>query len=176
VSASTQNQAASALLFLYAHVLDVRLADADAVVRAQRPSRLPVVLTRAEVAQVLDQLQGTSALMAGLLYGSGLRLLECVELRVKDLDLVRGHIVVRDGKGQKDRVTMVARRLVEPLSAHIAIVKAQHERDVRAGRGSVALPDALVCAIQGIRCRSAQFCDVRNLARIALAAQNARSV
>jgi integron integrase len=143
VSASTQNQAASALLFLYTHVLGVIVDGAGGVVRAQRPSRLPVVLTRDEVRQVLRQLHGTPALACGLLYGSGLRLLECVQLRVKDLDLARGEMIVRDGKGQKDRVTMVPRRLVAALTAHLAVVKAQHERDRHAGRGSVALPDAL---------------------------------
>jgi site-specific recombinase XerD len=100
VSASTQNQAASALLFLYAHVLDVRLADADVVVRAQRPSRLPVVLARAEAAQVLGQLQGRSALMAGLLYGSGLRLRECVELRGKDWTWCVGTSSCATGRGR----------------------------------------------------------------------------
>jgi integrase len=143
VSASTQNQAASALLFLYTRVLQQHIDWADRVVRAQRPERLPVVLTRAEVGLVLRALHGTPLLMASLLYGSGLRLLECVRLRVKDVCPERNELLVRDGKGQKDRVTMLPERLKQPLIAHLAAVKVQHDADLKAGRGSVALPGAL---------------------------------
>jgi integrase len=113
------------------------------VIRAQRPARLPVVLSRTEVAAVLTQLRGVVWLMASLIYGSGLRLLECAELRVKDVHLERGELIVRDGKGGKDRVTVLPVSLRKPLSDHLARVKTQHERDVEAGRGRVALPDAL---------------------------------
>jgi integrase len=112
------------------------------LVRARRPARLPVVLTRDEAQRLLSQLRGTVWLMASLTYGSGLRLLECCELRVKDLDLAAGEIRVRDGKGRKDRVTMVPERLRGPLEAHLARVSELHDRDLRAGCGWVALPDA----------------------------------
>ena len=111
--------------------------------RARRPERLPLVLTPNEVAAVLECLHGTPKLMASVLYGSGLRLLECAELRIKDLDFERKAIVVRDGKGQKDRVTVLPDALEEPLLAHLAGVKRLHEADLQAGFGSVALPDAL---------------------------------
>jgi len=140
VSASTQNQALSALLFLYRDVLQTGL---DGVVRARRPVRLPVVLTREEVRSLLGQLDGSVWLMASLMYGAGLRLLECATLRVKDLDLPGGEIRLRDGKGRKDRVTMVPAVAVEPLDRHLARVKAMHARDVAADGGWVSLPDAL---------------------------------
>ena len=143
VSASTQNQACSALLFLYCEVLGRPLPELGSIVRAKRPQRLPVVLTRAEVRTVLDRLNGPCALMAALMYGSGLRLLECCTLRVKDIDFERGQILVRDGKGRHDRVTMLPTALGVRLGAHLALVRAQHQADVRAGAGSVALPDAL---------------------------------
>jgi integron integrase len=143
VSASTQNQALAALLFLYRHVLEAPIAVPAGVLQAKRPIRLPVVLTRAEVRLVLDALDGVPSLVASLLYGAGLRLLEGCALRVKDLDLERGEVTVRSGKGQKDRRTVLPRGLVAPLTAHLALVRAQHVRDVRAGAGSVALPDAL---------------------------------
>ena len=143
VSASTQNQAKSALLFLYREVLGVELAWLENVTQAKAPKRLPVVLTQAEAQQVLLQLDGTLGLMAGLLYGSGLRLMECVRLRVKDVDFSRHEIVVREGKGNKDRVTMLPMSLVDPLKLHLDKVKALHARDVDEGSGEVYLPNAL---------------------------------
>jgi integron integrase len=143
VSASTQNQASSALLFLYEGVLGRRLDGVAAVTRATRPMRLPVVLTREEVADVLRQLTGVCGLMAALMYGSGLRLLECCSLRVKDVDFERREILVRDGKGRRDRRTMLPASIAARLQQHLTAVRAQHEADLRAGAGSVALPDAL---------------------------------
>lgn len=143
VSASTQNQALSAVLFLFEVVLGQRLGWMNDIVRAQRPVRLPVVLSRGEVALLLSQLRGSVWLMASLMYGAGLRLLECAELRVKDLNFDRGELTVRDGKGGKDRVTMIPAALKGSLLDHLARVKAQHDADVAAGRGSVALPGAL---------------------------------
>lgn len=143
VSASTQNQALSALLFLYRDVLGRELAWMDGIVRARRPLRLPVVLDRAEVAALLRELQGVEHLMASLLYGSGLRLLECCRLRVKDLEFRRGELLVRDGKGGKDRVTMLPAGLRAALESHLTRVHEQHDRDSRAGLGSVELPEAL---------------------------------
>jgi integron integrase len=143
VSASTQNQALSALLFLYADVLGRDLDWLDRIVRAQRPVRVPVVLSRAEVAAVLSRLRGDCWLMASLMYGSGLRVLERAGLRVKDLDLDRLELVVRDGKGRKDRVSVLPQALRMLLARHLERVKRVHEADLRAGRGGVALPDAL---------------------------------
>jgi len=143
VSASTQNQAFSALLFLYREVLGIELTGLETASRAKRPERMPVVLAPAEVASILRHLHGTVWLMASLMYGAGLRLLECCRLRAKDVDFQRGEIIVRDGKGRKDRVTMLPSRLVEPLQAHLARVRAQHEADLGRGLGNVALPDAL---------------------------------
>lgn len=143
MSASTQNQAKSALLFLYREVLGVELAWLENVTQAKAPRRLPVVLTQTEAQQVLLQLDGTLGLMAGLLYGSGLRLMECVRLRVKDVDFERHEIVVREGKGNKDRVTMLPMSLVDPLKLHLDKVKALHTRDVAEGGGEVYLPNAL---------------------------------
>jgi integron integrase len=143
VSASTQNQALSALLFLYRHVVGIELEWVDGVLRAKRPVRLPIVLTRGEVAAVLRRMRGVDRIMASLLYGSGLRLLECAHLRVKDVDLTRREITVRDGKGRKDRVTMLPAAIAKPLGAHLEKVKQQHEADLRKGLGSVELPDAL---------------------------------
>ncbi len=143
LSASTQNQALSAVLFLYDAVLGQRLAWMTGIVRAQRPARLPVVLSRDEVASLLSRLHGPVRLMASLMYGSGLRLLECAELRVKDINFDRGELIIRDGKGGKDRVTMLPTALKTPLLDHLARVRAQHEKDLAAGRGSVALPGAL---------------------------------
>jgi len=143
VSASTQNQALSAILFLYEVVFGRRLAWMIDVVRAQRPVRLPVVLSREEVARLLGHLHGPVWLMGSLMYGAGLRLLECAELRVKDLHLVRAELTVRDGKGGKDRVTLLPAALTPRLAEHLAHVKAQHDADLAAGRGAVALPGAL---------------------------------
>ncbi len=143
VSASTQNQALSALLFLYRDVLGRELAWMDEIVRARRPARLPVVLARGEVAALLRELHGVERLMASLLYGAGLRLLECCRLRVKDIEFSRGELLVRDGKGGKDRVTLLPSGLREPLQAHLAGVRDQHGRDLQRGLGSVELPEAL---------------------------------
>jgi integron integrase len=143
VAASTQNQALSALLFLYKHVLKQEFGWLDAVERPNKPARLPVVLTRDEVYKVFGQLQGTARLMAGLLCGSGLRLMECVRLRVKDVDFNYTRITLRDGKGGKDRITMLPVNLAASLQRHLVKVKAQHEEDVAAGLGAVHLPHAL---------------------------------
>ena len=143
VSASTQTQALSAILFLYRHVLGRDIGALTDLVRARRPRRLPIVLSAAEVCAVLDQLGDDNRLMASLMYGAGLRLNECLRLRVQDLDFSRGEIVVRDGKGGKDRVTMLPRSLGEPLRQHLAHVRQVHERDLAAGWGRVRLPDAV---------------------------------
>lgn len=143
VSASTQNQALSALLFLYKQVLGKELEWLNDLNRVKRPARLPVVLTRREVEGVLGQLEGTKWLMASLLYGSGLRLMECLRLRVKDIDFEYRQIMVRDGKGAKDRVTMLPEALIEPLNKHLVKVKALHERDLGEGYGEVSMPHAL---------------------------------
>jgi integron integrase len=143
VSASTQNQALAALLFLYRNVLDRELDLLQGVVRAKERLRLPVVLSRREVAAVLSRLRGTVRLMASLMYGSGLRLMECCRLRLKDLDLPRREIVVRDGKGRKDRVTVVPEKLVKPLAEHLKRVQLQYREDVLQGAGYVELPYAL---------------------------------
>jgi integron integrase len=142
VAASTQNQALSALLFLYREVLRQELGPIDAL-RAQKPKRLPTVLTREEVHRVLAQLSGTRRLMAQLLYGSGLRLMECMRLRVKDVDFGQHQIVVRDGKGNRDRVTMLPESLVTPLQEHLLRVKRLHDEDLARGHGAVYLPYAL---------------------------------
>lgn len=143
VAASTQNQAKSALLFLYREVLLVELPWLDGVTQARAPKRLPVVLTRDEVAAVLARMEGVQWLIGSLLYGSGLRLMECLRLRVKDVDFGRNEIVVRDGKGAKDRVTMLPASLKSPLRAHLAGVQGLHQRDVEEGYGEVYLPNAL---------------------------------
>ncbi len=143
VSASTQNQALNALVFLYHHVLLQELGTIENVERAKRPVRLPVVLTVEEVRAVLGELKGGVWLMAGLLYGSGLRLMECLRLRIKDLDFAMRQIVVRDGKGAKDRITMLPAQLVEPLRTHLSKVKRLHERDLSESFGTVYLPYAL---------------------------------
>lgn len=143
VSASTQNQALSALLFLYRQVLDVSLPWLDEVVRAKQPKRLPVVLTRREVSELLAQANGLYALQLQLLYGTGMRLMECMRLRVKDIDFERLEVLVRDGKGAKDRVTMLPQSVVEPLQAHLLRRRSIHEADLAAGMADVYLPDAL---------------------------------
>lgn len=143
VAASTQNQAKSALLFLYREVLGDELPWLDNVEQAKAPKRLPVVLTREEVQKVLSQLEGQHRLAAGLLYGAGLRILECLRLRVKDVDFARKEILVRDGKGFKDRVTMLPQSLILSLQQHLERVKALHEQDLQAGYGAVFLPNAL---------------------------------
>ena len=143
VAASTQNQAKSALLFLYREVLETELPWLDNVERARAPKRLPVVLTREEVQGVLGRLTGTHWLIASLLYGAGLRIMEGLRLRVKDVEFSRKEILVRDGKGFKDRVTMLPAALAAPLAEHLKRVKALHEQDLAAGRGAVHLPYAL---------------------------------
>ncbi|CAN5876313.1 integron integrase [soil metagenome] len=143
VAASTQNQALNALVFLYRHVLGSPLLDLQNVVRAKRPQKLPVVFTQAEVRAVLGELEGVSALVAGLLYGSGLRLLECLRLRVKDLDFAVGQVTVRDGKGSKDRISVLPATLHQPLQDQLVSVKQIHEQDLRRGYGAVYLPGAL---------------------------------
>jgi integron integrase len=131
------------LLFLYTHVLEQRLDAIESFVRAKRPQRVPAVLTPEEVTVVLGKMSGTPQLMASLLYGGGLRLLECCQLRIKDIDMARCEIVVRAGKGGKDRQTMLPRRLVASLEQHLARVRSQHEADLRNGAGWVVLPHAL---------------------------------
>ena len=143
LSASTQNQALSSLLFLYRHVLGVDLPWLDGLVRAKRPMHLPVVLSRGEVAAILSQLTGPGWLMAMLLYGAGLRLLECLRLRVKDADFARGEITVRQGKGGRDRRTMLPAAIRAPLAAHLERVRRQHEADRTRGAGWVELPHSL---------------------------------
>jgi integron integrase len=143
VAASTQNQALSALLFLYREVIKQEVALITNSVRAQKPKRLPTVLTKEEVQKVIGLMRGTHQLMAKLLYGSGLRLMECVQLRVKDIDFGQRQIVVRDGKGITDRVTMLPNTLIEPLQEHLRRVKRLHEEDLAKGYGSVYLPFAL---------------------------------
>ena len=142
VAASTQNQALSALLFLYREVLKKDLGPIDAL-RAKKPKRLPTVLTREEVRRVLGHLSGMHQLMAKLLYGSGLRLMECVRLRVKDLDFAQRAIIIRDAKDDQDRVTMLPESLIAPLQEHLLRVKRLHEEDLAKGYGAVYLPDAL---------------------------------
>jgi integron integrase len=143
VAASTQNQAFNALLFLYREVLHRDVGQIEGVQRAKRPERLPVVLSRAEVERVLSGMSGTFQLMAKLLYGTGLRLMECVRLRVKDVDFELNQIVVREGKGFKDRVTMLPSALKAGLWEHLKRVKLLHEKDLAEGHGRVYLPYAL---------------------------------
>ena len=143
VSPSTQNQAKAALLFLYGQVLAADLPWLAEIVHAKRQMRLPVVLTQGEVAILFGQLEGGMALVAQVLYGTGMRLMEGLRLRVKDVEFERREIVVRDGKGGRDRVTMLPERLVGLLRAHLDRVRALHERDLAEGFGEVWLPDAL---------------------------------
>jgi integron integrase len=143
VSASTQNQALNALLFLYREILKKDIGYVNGVVRAKRPNRLPAVLTRQEVRSILASLDGSDWIMAMLLYGAGLRLMECLRLRVKDIDFTSNQIVVRAGKGDKDRHTMLPAAVKESLFKHLDLVKRQHQRDLERGLGRVALPNAL---------------------------------
>jgi integron integrase len=149
VAPATQNQALSALLFLYREVLGIELPWMDEIRRAKRPQRLPVVLSRAEVDAVLGELHGVPWLMASLLYGSGLRLMECVRLRVQDIDFDRHEITVRQGKGGKDRRTMLPARLAAPLQAQLEEAQRVHRRDLAAGFGEVWLPAALARKYKG---------------------------
>ena len=143
VAAYTQNQALSALLFLYKEVLAGPLPWLEGLERAKRPTRLPSVLTQAEAQRLLAQMRGTKWLMASLLYGAGLRLRKCLKLRVKDVDFGYRQIVVREGKGGKDRVTMLPGSVIEPLRQHLGRVRLLHERDIGDGKGDVELPDAI---------------------------------
>jgi integron integrase len=143
VSASTQNQALSALLFLYKEVLGIDLPWLNNVVRAKQPQRLPVVLTRTEVREVLARMKGMHGLMTNMLYGTGMRLMECVRLRVKDVDFERNEILIRDGKGGKDRVTMLPSSIATGLQAHLEQRRMLFEDDKRIGKANVFLPDAL---------------------------------
>lgn len=143
VAASTQNQAKSALLFLYKEVLGSELPWLNDVQQAKTPKRLPVVLTKQEVLKILSHLDGTHYLVVSLLYGTGMRILEALRLRVKDIDFARKEILIRDGKGFKDRVTMLPSRLSELLQVHLEKVKILHRTDIEAGYGEVYLPNAL---------------------------------
>ncbi|GAB4372780.1 MAG: hypothetical protein Kow00128_21840 [Deltaproteobacteria bacterium] len=143
VAAATQNQALAAILFLYRDVLGIRLDWLDDVVRAKRPKRLPVVLTREEVKRILAHLHGDKWIAAMLLYGAGLRLLECLRLRVKDIDFSCRQITVREGKGKRDRVTILPESVVRPLSSHLEDTRILHERDLKNGGGYVTLPGSL---------------------------------
>lgn len=143
VSSSTQNQALSALLFLYREVLGQSLPWMDDVIRAKKPQRLPVVLSKQEVGKILACMQGTHGLIARLLYGTGMRIMECCRLRVLDIDFDRGEILIRNGKGAKDRVTMLPNALVEMLKTHLIWRKTVFEADAAKGKAEVYLPDAL---------------------------------
>lgn len=143
VSASTQNQALAAILFLYKYVLNSDLPWLDSVVRAKRPVRLPVVLTREEVVAVLAHMEGTPWLVASLLYGSGLRILEALRLRVKDVDFDQNRLLIRDAKGGKDRVSVLAQSLIQPLRAQLKRTRLQHDQAIAEGFGGVELPYAL---------------------------------
>ena len=143
VASSTQNQALCALVFLYRDVIEKDLGKFQDLVRAKRPEKLPVVFTRDETKQILLQLSGVNWLMGQILYGAGLRVMECVRLRVKDIDFGYRQIVVRDGKGQKDRITMLPNIIIDELQRHLLKAKKVHENDLKAGFGAVYLPYAL---------------------------------
>lgn len=143
VTASTQNQALQSLIFLYREVLQLDLPDISQVVRATKPQRLPVVLTRDEVRRVFAHLEGRARIVVGLMYGSGLRLSEALAVRVKDLDLERYELMVRSGKGGKDRVTVIPERMIQPLRDHLQALNTWHRRERKVGAPGVALPHAL---------------------------------
>jgi integron integrase len=143
VAASTQNQALNALVFFYRHAVKQSLDDLGDFVRAKRPKRLPVVLTQNEVNGLLNQMEGTHHLMASLLYGAGMRLMDCVRLRVQDVNFEYREILVRNGKGQKDRVVPLPERTMKPLMAHLKEVRLLHQKDLDTGFGRVYLPNAL---------------------------------
>ena len=143
VSASTQNQAFNALLFLYHQVLNKDLDDSSNAIHAKKPRRLPTVMTKEEVGRVIGSLEGIHRLMAKLLYGSGLRLMECVRFRAKDIDFRMNQIVVRDGKSMEDRITVLPESVKLSLKEHLEWVKSLHQNDLTEGYGSVYLPDAL---------------------------------
>jgi len=142
VAAATQNQALAAILFLYRHVLEVDLPWLDSVVRARRPRRLPVVLTRAEVHAILERLEGVHALIARLMYGTGVRLMECLQLRIKDVDLERREVLVRQGKGAKDRITMLPASVVDDVVTHLRHVRRFFDADRAADEPGVEVPYA----------------------------------
>jgi integron integrase len=154
VAASTQNQALSAILFLYQEVLKQEIRWLKGVVRAKKPRKLPDVLTREAVKSVLSSYSGTTWIMASLLYGSGLRLMKCIRLRVKDVDFSYNHIVVRDGKAAKDRVTMLPLNVKDRLLQHLQDVRKLHERDLKDGFGRVCLPYALETKYSNANCQS----------------------
>jgi len=143
LSASSQNQALSAILFLYRHVLKIEIKGSLNSIRANKPERVPAVFTKEEARRILQSMSGVSLLMAQVMYGSGIRVSECVQLRVKDLDLDYLTITVHNGKGEKDRVTILPASLVEPIKAHLAKVRELHNRDIEHGFGQVGLPYAL---------------------------------
>jgi len=143
LSASTQNQALSAVLFLYRHVLQKDIDLPSDLIRAEKSETLPVVLTHQEAMSVINQMTGVSQLMTKILYGSGLRLMECLRLRVKDIDFGNHQIIVRDGKGEKDRLTMLPDALIPDLQTHLKTVSAIHQQDIKEGYGEVYLPYAL---------------------------------
>jgi integron integrase len=143
VSASTQNQALAGLLFLYRNVVGREVGDLTGVIRARKQKRLPVVLTREEVRALLDSLEGVDWLMTSLMYGTGMRLSECLTLRIQDVDFARSQITVRDGKGGKDRVTMLPESLEQEMRHQMKLAKRVHDRDLAEGWGRVLLPDAL---------------------------------
>jgi integron integrase len=143
VAASTQNQALNAIVFLYSQVLRIDLGDFGPMERAKRPERLPTVLTQAETSRILNVMNGIHGLMAKLIYGCGFRLMECIRLRVKDIDFERNQVIVRDGKGKKDRSTMLPEQLKPLLSEHLKRTKIIHEQDLKKGLGEVYLPYAL---------------------------------
>lgn len=144
VSASTQNQALSALLFLYRVVLEEEVPWLENLIRAKRPARIPVVMTRREISALIAQMNADSlSLIVRLLYGSGMRMLEALRLRVKDLDFARGELTIRDAKGRKDRITILPQSLISELQAHLELVRELHDRDRAAGGGRVYLPEAL---------------------------------
>ena len=143
VSASTQNQALCAIIFLYKYVLKRRIGDLGEVIRARKPARLPVVMTKDEVKSVLSNLTGDKWIIAFLMYGAGLRLMECLRLRVQDLDFSKNQVTVRGGKGDKDRVTMLPESVKKPLAEHLSKVKKIHYADIARGYGRVLMPEAL---------------------------------
>ena len=143
VSASTQNQALSAILFLYRHVLHIELEFPADTIRPEKSRRIPVVLTKEEAVAIISRMNGLSKLMTKILYGSGLRLMECMRLRVKDIDFGNHQIIVRDGKGEQDRVTILPDSLLKELEMHLQVVKAIHQKDNSEGFGEVSLPYAL---------------------------------
>jgi site-specific recombinase XerD len=177
VSASTQNQALSALLFLYKQVLKLESPWLGEVVRAKKPSRLPVVLSTQEVQQILAQLQGEVWLMTSLLYGSGMGLMEVIRLRVKDVDFVHKEILIRDGKGMKDRVTVLPQRLAKPLKLHFQVVRAAHNAELGSGRGDVYMPDAWpVNTPRGLGSGLGSMCFQRLLCRLIRAVAKRRGM